>query len=174
MLKTLVGILLLTAAGGACSPNTSASMDSSNDKSYVESEWEAYSTEDQIRLASFSGECALRMSASHKANASTLTISFGLSTGQTTVPSGTYSIGTAIAPGAAYGAFNVRDSTCHESPESDSIAGSVTLTSELGVAGIPVAGSYSIKFADGTSQSGEFNADFCDTSTISGTSVCAP
>ncbi|HEY2404661.1 MAG TPA: hypothetical protein VGI10_01590 [Polyangiaceae bacterium] len=90
-----------------------------------------------------------------------------------TIPAGTYAVGATLVAGGASAAFNDRDATCNKSGP-DSVGGSVTLTSELGVLGSPASGSYSIQFEDGTSQAGQFAADYCDTSTISGTSTCVP
>jgi hypothetical protein len=139
--------------------------------SFVAAEWETYSPEYQIRLTSFSGECALRQSSSDEANSSTLDISFELSAGQTTIPPGTYAVGAVLVAGGAYAALNARDATCHKMGP-DSTGGAVTLTSALGVVGSPAAGSYSIQFADGSDAAGTFSAAFCDTSAVTPTNSC--
>jgi hypothetical protein len=139
--------------------------------SFVAAEWEAYPPEYQIRLTTFSGECALRQSSSNEANSSTLDISLELSAGQTTIPPGTYTVGSALVAGGAYAALNVRDANCDKMGP-DSTGGAVTLTSALGVVGSQTSGSYSIELADGSTKAGTFSAAFCDTSTVTATNSC--
>jgi hypothetical protein len=168
------GALLFALSPIACSSDAAkpANGTPSGASSYVESEWENYSPQFQVRLASYSGSCALRQAGSDKANSRVLRLSFQVDAGQTSVLPGTYTVGKDLVTGGAIAAFNVRDASCNKDGP-DSVSGTATLTTALGVPGTAAVGSFSIDFDDGSHQSGNFDANFCDTSTV-GSGSCEP
>ncbi len=161
----------------ACSSANHNSDDDDDDTSashaLVEAEWESYAPELQVRIASYTGSCALRQANADKENSTTLRISVEANSGATSVPAGTYPVGSSSSPspGTAYAALNNRDATCSKDGP-DSVSGTVTLTTPLGVTGAAAKGSYSIRFEDGSTLSGNFDASYCDTSKVTGTSTC--
>jgi len=127
--------------------------------SYAEAEWEVQSPAFEVKLASYSGECALHQSNGEKAGSRVLKISIQPAAGQTSIPPGTYELAETLVAGGARAANDVRDAACAKLPNGPhSMSGTITLKSVLGIAGSATSGSYSVQLDDGTTQSGDFSA----------------
>jgi hypothetical protein len=143
--------------------------------SYVEAEWEDQSPALEVKLVSYSGECALHQSNGEKASSRELKISIQPAAGQTSIPPGTYTLAENLVAGGARAAYDVRDASCAKLPNGPhSMSGTITLKSALGVSGSATSGSYSIQLDDGTTQSGDFSAPACAAPTTSPASTCEP
>ena len=155
----------------------SSSASDAGGASYVEAEWEDQSPAFEVRLVSYSGECALHQTNKQKANSRILKISIQPAAGQTSIPPGTYALAEDLVAGGARATYDVRDASCAKLPNGPhSMSGTVTLKSALGAASAAVSGSYSIQLDDGTSQSGDFNAPACPSpaTTTTPASTCEP
>jgi hypothetical protein len=170
----LSGIPFLALLSVGCSSSPSESGGPATG-SYVEAEWEEQSPAFEVRLVSYSGECALHQSNVGKASSRELKISIQPGAGQTSIPPGTYALAEDLVAGGARAAYDVRDATCAKLPNGPhSMSGTITLKSALGIAGSATSGSYSIQLDDGTSQSGEFSAPACASPTTTPAATCEP